>query len=298
MLPAFLTTILFSLSAVAGSRLSRLVGGVEANFLRITVATLLLGLYAHTSGAGFRGSALPFFLVSGLIGFGIGDYALYQAFPKIGSRLCMIVVHCLAAPVAAAVEWLWMGTALTPFQVACILTILAGVAVALAPREHLHLERKTLALGVAFAFIAALGQAGGAVVSRKAYEAARLAGEHIDGISAAYQRIWGGLAFAALSYVAFRLRTPPATRFAERLKTSWKWVLLNGTMGPALGVSCFQWALSTTPTGIVLPIVALTPLTIIPFSRRFENETPTARSILGGVIAVAGVAGLRWSLAK
>jgi hypothetical protein len=30
--------------------------------------------------------------------------------------------------------------------------------------------------------------------------------------------------------------------------------------GPTLGVTCFQWALATTPSGIVLPIVALTPL--------------------------------------
>lgn len=298
MLPAFLTTLLFSASAVAGSRLSRLVGGVEANFLRITVATVLLGLYAHTAGAGFGGSALPFFLVSGVIGFGMGDYALYQAFPKIGSRLCMIVVHCLAAPIAAAIEWAWLGTALTMFQVSCVLVILAGVAVALAPGEHLHIQRKVLVAGIAFGMVAALGQAGGAVVSRKAYEVARAAGQEIDGVSAAYQRIWGGLVFAALSYAAYQLRTPPISRLKDRLKANWKWVLLNGTMGPALGVSCFQWALSTTPTGIVLPIVALTPLTIIPFSRRFENETPSKRSLLGGAIAVAGVAGLRWSLAK
>lgn len=298
MLPAFLTTLLFSISAVAGSRFTKLVGGVEANFLRITVATILLGFYAHSFGAGFEGSALPLFLLSGLIGFGMGDYALYQAFPKIGSRLCMIVVHCLAAPMGAAIEWLWLGTALTVFQVCCVLVILAGVAVALAPSEHLHIERKALLLGIAFGSIAALGQAGGAVVSRKAYEVVRLAGENIDGISAAYQRIWGGFVFAGLSYVAFRLRTPPATKFTDRVRRSWKWMLLNGTMGPALGVSCFQWALSTTPAGIVLPIVALTPLTIIPFSTHFEKEKPTIRSIVGGVIAVAGVAGLRWSLAK
>jgi hypothetical protein len=35
---------------------------------------------------------------------------------------------------------------------------------------------------------------------------------------------------------------------------------------------------------------------IIPFSRHFENEKPTLRSLLGGLIAVAGVIGLRFSL--
>ena len=45
-----------------------------------------------------------------------------------------------------------------------------------------------------------------------------------------------------------------------------------------------------------LPILALAPVVIIPFSRHFENERPTLRSLLGGAIAVTGVIGLRFSL--
>ena len=90
------------MSDVAGTRFTRLVGGLEANFFRILGATILLAFYAHSLGTGFSGKALPYFLLSGLIGFGIGDLALYQAFPRIGSRLAMILIHCLAAPIAAA----------------------------------------------------------------------------------------------------------------------------------------------------------------------------------------------------
>ena len=54
-------------------------------------------------------------------------------------------------------------------------------------------------------------------------------------------------------------------------------------------------ALKTTPTGVVLPIVALTPIVIIPFARYTEGERPTVRSILGSVIAVAGAAALALS---
>jgi len=298
-LAALLTTFLFSFSAVAGSRLSRIVGGLEANFLRIVLATALLGLYAHTLGSGFGGKALPYFLWSGLIGFGIGDLALYQALPRIGSRVSMILVHCLAAPIAAAAEWFWLGTALSALQVSCSVVILLGVAIALAPKEHLHLPRNVLVLGIVFGVIAAFGQGFGAVASRKAYAVAALAGEEIDGITAAYQRIWGGVLFAAISYAAYRWHAKAdSTRppFRERMRLGWKWLLVNGTMGPALGVSCMQLALAKAPTGIVLPIIALAPLTIIPFSKRFENEQPTFRSLIGGAIAVAGVVGLRFSL--
>src|SRR5205823_416191 len=150
---------------------------------------------------GLSGKALPLFFLSGVIGFGIGDLALYHSYPRIGPRLAMIMVHCLAAPMAAFLEWLWLGTALTVFEVCCSLVILAGVAIALAPQEHLHLPRNVLLAGLALGFIAALGQAFGSVISRKAYQVATAAHENIDGMSAAYQRIWGGVIFATASYV-------------------------------------------------------------------------------------------------
>jgi len=297
-LAALLTTLLYSVSAIAGNRFSRIVGGVEANFLRIVFAAILLGIYAHTLGTGFAGSGLNYFLVSGMIGFGIGDFALYQAFPRIGSRLCMILVHCLAAPAAAALEWVWLGTSLTWAQIACSLIVLAGVAIALAPSEHLHIPRGVLLAGIGFGLVAAAGQAVGSVISRKAYMVLAAAGEHTDGITAAYQRIWGGIFFAGASYAAYcwRRAGQGLPGFRERMRPAWGWLALNGTIGPALGVSFFQIALSKAPTGIVLPIVALTPLAIIPFAVKFENEKPTRRSIIGGVIAVAGVVGLRFSL--
>ena len=284
------------MSAVAGSRFSRLVGGLEANFFRILIATFLLALYAHTIGTGFAGKALPLFFLSGIIGFGIGDLAFYQALPRIGSRLSMILLHCLAAPIGAALEWIWLDNALTLRQILCGLVILAGVAIALAPREHLHLPRRALILGILFGVIAAFGQGVGSVVSRKAYEVTAAAGEHIDGITAAYQRIWGGVLFAAIGYFLFRHRENTRKPFLERMRPAWKWMLANGTLGPALGVSFMQYALSKAPTGIVLPILALAPVVIIPFSRHFENERPTLRSLIGGLLAVAGVIGLRFSL--
>ncbi|MGV3773728.1 MAG: EamA family transporter, partial [Verrucomicrobiales bacterium] len=86
MLPAFLTTILFSISGVSAGKMTRILGGVEANFLRIILATSLLAIWAHTFGQGLTGASQPYFLLSGLLGFGVGDLALYQALPRIGSR--------------------------------------------------------------------------------------------------------------------------------------------------------------------------------------------------------------------
>ena len=288
MVASLLCSLLFAFSAVCGNRSTRILGGVQANFWRILLATFFLGLYAHSLGSGFSGAGLPIFLLSGLIGFGVGDLALYQALPRLGSRLSIMIVHCLAAPFAALLEWIWLGTTLTTAEICASLIILIGVAVALSPSEHIDTHRTAFKLGIFYATLAALGQGGGAVLSRKAYEVLTAAAQNIDGITAAYQRIWGGVGIALLSMLLLFFRTPSNFSTAPIKKAS-GWVFLNALAGPALGVSVFQWALATTPTGIVLPIVALTPLLIIPFAKFIEGEHASLRSIMGGAVAVLGV---------
>ena len=53
-----------------------------------------------------------------------------------------------------------------------------------------------------------------------------------------------------------------------------------------------QWALESTPAGIVFAILAITPIVIIPFARVLEGERTSRRSLLGAAIAVAGVMAL------
>ena len=81
----------------------------------------------------------------------------------------------------------------------------------------------------------------------------------------------------------------------QKWRKIWPWVLVNSLAGQTFGVSCMQWALETTPTGIVLAIIAVTPIVVIPFTFVFEGEQPTMHSLVGGAIAVAGVVGLALS---
>jgi drug/metabolite transporter (DMT)-like permease len=53
-------------------------------------------------------------------------------------------------------------------------------------------------------------------------------------------------------------------------------------------VACFQWALSIAKSGVVLPIIATTPVVAIPLTFLIDGDRPTLRSVVGGVIAVGG----------
>jgi drug/metabolite transporter (DMT)-like permease len=299
MFPAFLATLLFSSSVIFANRATRILGGTMANFLRLCLGTVLLGVWAHGFGQGFHGGAVGWFFLSGCIGFGLGDLALYQALPRIGPRLTVLLMQCLAAPFAALTEWLWLGTVLSPAQIAAGLVILSGVAIAIAPEEHLHVPRPVLLGGVVLGVIAALGQGLGAAVSRKAYAVVEGAGLGVDGLTAAYQRILGGLVFALpFTWEILRRRRAGVDRrtapggLRAQLQGAWPWIALNSLTGPSLGVGCYQWALATAPSGVVLPVVATMPIVVIPFACLFEGDRPTRRSLLGGLLAVAGAIAL------
>jgi drug/metabolite transporter (DMT)-like permease len=302
MLPSFLTTVLFSISVVCGHRSAKLIGGTEANFWRLVCATTFLGVWSWTSGIGLEGEAFPTFLMSGILGIGVGDVALFQALPRLGSRLSLLLIQCLTAPFAALIEWLWLGTSLTSLQIICGLTILAGVGLALTPGDHLKLSRRELVIGTLFSLVAALGGAFGAVFSRKAYAITHAAGTHIDGANAAFQRILGGLFIGSICLLIvkrkeFRIqRNAPSHLVIQASKNKWRrawpWVLINSLAGQTLGVSCMQWAFETTPTGLVLAIIATTPIVVIPFAWTLEGERPNVKSVAGGTLAVAGVIAL------
>ena len=319
MFAAFLSTILFSISVICGHRSAKLIGGTEANFWRLTLAAIFLGIWSYAAGIGLGGSGFPMFLLSGLAGIGVGDVGLFQALPRLGSRLSLLLIQCLGAPLAAFIEWIWLQTPLTGGQILCGIVVLIGVGIALSPGKHLKLGRRELWIGGTFAILGALGNATGAVLSRKAYAITHENNESISGHDAAFQRILGGLVIAAICLLAvkrhwFWMGENGSARFerqggagkgemeseskskngneggmAKKWSKVWPWVLANSIAGQTLGVSCMQRAFETTSTGLVLSIIATTPIVVMPLAYVFEGERPTRRSIVGGVVAVIGV---------
>jgi drug/metabolite transporter (DMT)-like permease len=304
MLAALLTTLLFATSAVCGYRTSKQIGGVEANFWRITLATVFLTIWAWTFGAGFAG-APAWFMVSGLFGIGLGDSAYFQALPRLGSRRTVLITQCLTAPFAALIEWLWLGTKLNRPEILCVAVILAGVAIALAPDDHLKISARDWQIGLTAGGFAALGGALGAVIIRKGYAAIETAGLQVDAGTTGYQRVLGGILIPTIALLIFKWRSAPAHGGMFEKKTLavsrekwlriWPWVLTNALAGQTLGVTCMQWALKTTQAGIVTAIIATTPLVLLPMTRIVEGEKIGFRPLAGALIAVGGVIGLVFS---
>lgn len=320
MIGALGTTLLFACNAIFANRSAKLLGSNPANLARLAVAVLVLGAWAHLAGQGLGGAGFGWFFLSGLVGFGIGGVAMFQALPRLGSPLAMLIVQCGSALVAAAGERLWLGTRLAPAELVFIVLTLTGVALGLLPRGLPGLPVAVMRLGAAWAFLSAAGQGLGAVLSRRAFQALARAHEFVDPPTSAYQRALAGLCVAAIAVAigyfvhrrthasACRAGSPdPAAPALSGSSTTpagsgdpalhsrrraWPWVFANALCGPVLGVTCFQWALSTTPAGVVQSIVATAPLVTIPLAMWLEHSRPRALYYAGAVLAVAGIVGL------
>lgn len=293
MLAAILTTFCFAASAILARRSTVMLGSQSANLARQAVALLLLGLWAHYLGQGLRGPGLAFFIVSGILGFGLGDIALYEALPRLGAALTVLIVQCLAVPIGAVTEWLWLGTRMSPLQIGGSVVILAGVALAMSPVHESDIPRGHRLPGMAFAIVGALGQAWGAVVSRQGFLLDNKMGIEMDGLSSAYQRLLGGIVCVALiagvSILLRRLRNPGVSPPQLPWRRAMPWIIGNALAGPVIGVALYQWGLRDWPSAIVLSIVSTTPLAVMMLSYLFEKTRPSRRAVIGSSLAVVGV---------
>ena len=265
-----------------------------ANLGRLLIAVIVIGLFVAFSDRHPFCAGWEWLILGGVLGLGIGDIALFHALPRIGVGLTMLLTQCLAAPFALILEYQALGHSPNGAQMLAALVILIGVGVALgAPVEGDPADRRT---GVWLGVLSALGQACGAVSTPLTVEACKQAGETIpDGFAQAFVRLLGGvpvvllfLLWASRKEGLFaKVRRPYASASAP-----W-WMLMNGISGPALGVACYQWALTQHPAALVLSVVALTPLIGLVMQWAVEGQRPSWRLWLGGAIGIAGVILLR-----
>lgn len=293
---AFLTALLFAWSVSCARQSTRHHGPDVANAGRILVALAVMGAWVLLTDRHPVAPGWPWLVLSGALGLGLGDIALFNALPRIGPALTILLMQCLAAPFALALEYLLLGTTIRWAQAGAAAVILAGVAVALGAPPEGSEDRRQRRIGVALGVLAAFGQACGAVSTPLAHHACDLAGGVMpDGVSQGLMRILGGVPIV-LGFVLWQTRRTGLLANVPRpydRRRGLGWMIMNGLSGPGLGVACYQWALTTHPAAIVLSIVALTPIIALPMQWATEGRRPGRRAWIGGAIAVAGVVLLR-----
>jgi drug/metabolite transporter (DMT)-like permease len=273
---------------------SKRLGNLTLNVLRMAMTLLFsMLLFAAVMGspvpAGGPWEAHGWMLLSGLVGYVIGDYCLFQSYIIIGSRYGQLFMTL--APLAAALAaWVMMGQEMNAMSVLAMLITLAGISISVLGRgEHHKVSLKLPTNGVLFAIGAAVCQGVGLVLSKIGmdyYDDTQMPGWLIPFSANFFRCIAGIIGFTVLLY--FKEGFAP---LKEALHDSKGMSVATATtiFGPFVGVGFSLMAVQYTSAGIASTLMALTPIIIILPSRWLFHQPITWRSILGAVISCVGV---------
>jgi drug/metabolite transporter (DMT)-like permease len=299
---ALATAVAWTITALAFEHAANRIGAMALNFLRLAVGFVFLGIWGLATKGAFLpldapGSAWLWLSASGVVGLVLGDLLLFQAFIVVGSRVSMLV-YASAPALTAVLGFAILGERLGAASLGGMALTLAGIALVVlgraapvgrdAPKSGAAVEPvasgpapgKHRARGIALAFGAALGQAGGLILSK--IGAGRMdpfAGTQIR-VSAAV--ICFGL-IVAIAGVA------PGVLSALRDRKAVASLTLGSFFGPFLGVSLSLLAVQSTKAGVAAAIMSITPVLIIAPYAVIYKEKVKAREVVGAIAAVGGV---------
>ena len=276
---------------------SKRMGNLTLNITRMVITLIFSGILFWVMG----GTPLPaqasteaylWMMLSGVVGYVIGDFCLFQCYIIIGSKFGQLFMT-LAPITAAIMAWFTLGQELRPTAMLAMLVTLAGIAMSVLGRdEHHKLSLKLPLAGVLFAIGAAVCQGVGLVLSKIGmdhYEASltsELPGWLLPFHANYFRCVSGTIGFAVL--MAFREGFQPLLHGIGDRK-GMAAAVATTIFGPFVGVGASLLAVQYTAAGIASTLMALTPIIIILPAWWLFKQPITMKSLLGALISVIGV---------
>lgn len=288
---ALLTAVCWTFTAIAFTSAGKLIGSLSVNIWRLIAGISFIALYTFIA----YGSPIPvgisweswFWLgLSGFIGVFLGDLFLFKAFVITGPRVALLVMS-LAPPMAALISWVALGESLTLLGFAGMMITLAGISMVILMRKQVDDESKKSfkfryhPKGVFFAFLGAIGQASGLVMSKVGLNTT------MNPFYGSEIRLFAGL-FGFILLITYLKRWPSIVGSIKNVKAM-SFVTVGGFFGPFLGITLSLFAVQHANPGVVQTIVSINPVLIIPFAMWLYHDKITLREAIGAIVAVIGV---------
>ena len=274
---------------------SKRLGNLTLNVLRMALALVFsLVLFGVVTGSilppGASAEAAGWMLLSGLVGYVIGDFCLFQCYIIIGSRYGQLFMT-LAPLTAALMAWVTLGQQMTEMSILAMLVTLFGIGISVLGRgEHHRVSLKLPLNGVLFAIGAAICQGVGLVLSKIGmdhYEAVAEMPAWLVPFSANFFRCVAGIiGFTLLLYMREGFL---ALREALHDRKGMSVAVATTLFGPFVGVGFSLMAVQYTAAGIASTLMAMTPIIILLPSYWLFHERITWKAVLGALISVIGV---------
>jgi len=285
-LSALLTAFLWSGTSIAFSAASEKTGSLQLNINRMLLASLLLlsTILIMNFSFDLSSSQVKNLGISGVIGLVIGDSFLFKGYQLIGARISMLLM-ALSPAMTALLAYFFLGETLTLIGLLGMLITLSGIALVVLQRKTDPTSKyKMSAVGLFYGFMGALGQSGGLIFAKLAFDESG-----INGFVATFVRI--SSAILLLFPVALLLRRyKDPVKLYRKNKSALRATVIGTILGPYLGITFSLIAIANTKVGIAATLMSTMPIIMLPLMKYIYKEKISWRSIAGAVLTVLGVA--------
>ncbi len=274
----------WTVTAMAFESAGKKVGSLQVNLIRLVIAFFFLSAFSFFMNGFFiplniDSNSWMLLLLSGLIGFVIGDLLLFQALVVVGARISMLLMTM--APVFTAVlGWMMLGESLSIQAVAGMCVTIAGVVFVISGKKVKD-SRPVTKAGILLGLGGAFGQAAGLILSKMGMK-------DYSAVSSTQIRVIAGIIGFSLIFTV--LKRWNLIFDAVKHIPAMKRITTGAFFGPFMGVSFSLLAVQNTHAGIAATLMSITPVLIIAPSRFIFKEKITFREITGAFIAFCGVA--------
>lgn len=273
---------------------SKRLGNLTLNVLRMALALIFsMILFWIVMGSplpsGGSVEAYGWMILSGIVGYLIGDFCLFQCYIIIGSRYGQLFMT-LAPLSAACMAWLTLGQEMSTMSIVAMLITLIGISISILGRgKHHKISLKLPFNGILFAIGAAVCQGVGLVLSKIGmdhYQTDSIPNWLVPFSANFFRCVAGMIGFTILLYIRDGF-TP--LREALHDGKGMSMAIATTIFGPFVGVGFSLMAVQYTSAGIASTLMALTPIIIILPSYWLFHQPITWRAVVGAVISVIGV---------
>ncbi len=253
------------------------------NLLKCVPALALMGLtllVVGASGAVVSRLELTYLIISGVIGLTLGDTAYFAALMRLGARKALLFM-ALIPFVTALMGALVLDEPVTVMTFAAMLLTVGGVAWVVLDKTTASKDQGSLAAGMAFILIAVMCQSGGSILTK-------LGAGELSSLEVSIIRLGSG-SLGLLVTVSLRAQWKDVwLPFKDRRMLGR--LMAAMFLGTYLGVWLMNTGLKFTYAGIAATLTATSPIWVLPMAHYFSGDRMTTRSVVGALIAVAGIA--------
>ena len=283
---ALLAAFSWAISSLISADITRILGGIGFNRLRLIFVSIMLLSYAtfQKTWDTINIEYLNVIIVSGVIGIFLGDTLLFMALKRIGPRRNNILFS-LAAPFTVILNILALQQKMSLIEITGCILVFIGVVVAISygnSKNNNHrweLIEGSIKIGILFGILAALCQSIGLIMMKPILD------QGADPIASAAIRCTISALLLSLTYISKSNLIGSNINFTTStiLKT-----IISGFLGMALGMSLLLIALQKADAGIVATLSSTSPIMILFLLWIITKKIPSIGAWIGTIIAIIG----------